>query len=912
MISLTIKIFSRIGIVFALIAGTFAAATPLIVSATPTPVTVLNAGSRQQFLATTATGAVQVVYWTVSGSGCSGFGCGSITINGGLYSAPATLSSPILVTITAISVRNFSNTGSLTITVNPGAGAGGGTTVSISPPTSLKLNAGASETFSANVLGNANTAVTWTAGGTGCGGTCGSITSGGFYTAPASLTRTLSVVITATSQATPSASASVTIQLIPVVAISITPFNSQMAPGTSQQFFATVTGSSIQSVTWSVSGGGTISSSGFYTAPGTVTSPLSVNVRATANADTSKFATAALVVGPIVTISVSPSGISLSVNAQQQYSVSVVGASSTTVSWSVSGSGCSGVTCGTISTITPTTALYLAPSTVPSPATVTITATLATDSTKSGSSTVTIVPSSNTRLTGQYAFLFRGFDAAGPYQAAGTITSDGNGNITTGIEDINCGLGAQDSICASGPVSGASLTGTYTINADGRGTFTITAAGGQARNFSLAMNAANTKARFIESDSATSGIRGSGVLELQTPSAFTNASLSTAYAFNLSGVDSSGLPIAAIGNMSLFVKNLIPTISSGAMDVNDNGNLSCYPEETAGSTSCISAVPAFQWFSGTYNIGPNGRGTAQFSIPGFDGNSADVSVFNFSLYVISPGEFFLLSMDDPGLTNNPVFSGQALGRLVAPSIAFQPGLAVFSWSGSSVVPPGSAPGTLGTPEAAIGQVSINDSTGDLTGLQYDLNNGGVVTWATGQGICSTTNKKGQILPNGACTYSVQPNGDILVSGGSAPNLIQFHVFPISTNAGFLLGPSVTVGKIESQSTGFPFPFMFGSDLMVSPTAPLISGTGSFGQSVTRTAPVTGNEDKSDESLPGGFMSDLPFTGYYANPTLPNGHAFMYFGTPGVPSLDFWVVSSTEMVAIDVDNGVVPNLIIFEQ
>ncbi len=151
--------------------------------------------------------------------------------------------------------------------------------------------------------------------------------------------------------------------------------------------------------------------------------------------------------------------------------------------------------------------------------------------------------------------------------------------------------------------------------------------------------------------------------------------------------------------------------------------------------------------------------------PGFDGISSDTTTFNFAIYVISPGEFFLLSMD-AGLTANPVFSGQALQRSLASSSAFQPGLAVFSWSGSSVVPAGSAPGTLGTPQAAIGQLSIFDTTGDLTGLQYDINNGGVVTGGQDSlGLCSTKNKKGKVVPNTPpnCVYSIQSNNDILVS-----------------------------------------------------------------------------------------------------------------------------------------------------
>lgn len=57
------------------------------------------------------------------------------------------------------------------------------------------------------------------------------------------------------------------------------------------------------------------------------------------------------------------------------------------VTWSVSGTGCSGASCGTIDA----KGIYTAPATVPDPANVTITATSVVDSTKSASKTVTIV-----------------------------------------------------------------------------------------------------------------------------------------------------------------------------------------------------------------------------------------------------------------------------------------------------------------------------------------------------------------------------------------------------------------------------------------------------------------------------------------------------------------------------------------
>ena len=279
----------------------------------------------------------------------------------------------------------------------------------------------------------------------------------------------------------------------------------------------------------------------------------------------------------------------------------------------------------------------------------------------------------------------------GPYQAAGSFSADGSGLLSNGIEDINCGLGAADPICASGPVAGQTFAGSYAINADGRGTFTIApTGGGQSQTFAVVVSSSNAKARFIESDSATSSIRGSGVLESQTPSAFTSSAFTGGYAFSLSGVDASGEPLAAIGGMALFTDSItnLPVIRSGALDVNDNGTLSCYPPVT-GTPACLSAGTPNK-FTGSFAVpvpSSNGRGTATFSVPGFAGNT-----FSFSLYVISATEFFLLSMDDPAITNNPVFSGQVLKQQLpsSPGLPFQKGQAVFSWGGWSRVTSGSA------------------------------------------------------------------------------------------------------------------------------------------------------------------------------------------------------------------------------
>jgi hypothetical protein len=81
-------------------------------------------------------------------------------------------------------------------------------------PAKASITTGATQQFTASVTGTPNTAVTWTASGTGCSETaCGTISSSGLYTAPATVPSSATVTITATSQSdsTKSASASVTI-----------------------------------------------------------------------------------------------------------------------------------------------------------------------------------------------------------------------------------------------------------------------------------------------------------------------------------------------------------------------------------------------------------------------------------------------------------------------------------------------------------------------------------------------------------------------------------------------------------------------------------------------------------------------------------------------------------------------------
>jgi hypothetical protein len=89
---------------------------------------------------------------------------------------------------------------------------------------------------------------------------------------------------------------------------------------------------------------------------------------------------------PSIRVTVSPGTANVFVNQLQTFTAAVSNATNNAVTWSVSGSGCSGASCGSIDG----SGLYTAPATVPNPATVTVTATSQQDTTKSGNATVTV------------------------------------------------------------------------------------------------------------------------------------------------------------------------------------------------------------------------------------------------------------------------------------------------------------------------------------------------------------------------------------------------------------------------------------------------------------------------------------------------------------------------------------------
>src|ERR1022692_4457124 len=255
------------------------------------------------------------------------------------------------------------------------ANFGSGVTVIILP-FSPSLNAGQCVQIPVSVTGTTNMVVNWS-----INPNVGTISTTGQYCAPASVNSSQTVTVTATSAADPTKSDKTTITLIPV-SVSVSPLKVTLTAGLTQQFSAAIAGSSNTAVNWSINPSvGTISTTGLYTAPSSISTPQLVTVTATSAADPTKSSSATVALSATVAVSVGPANVTLTAKQTQQFSASVTGSGNMAVTWSVNPS------VGTIST----SGLYTAPSVVSAQQSVTVTAISQADPTKSASTALTLV-----------------------------------------------------------------------------------------------------------------------------------------------------------------------------------------------------------------------------------------------------------------------------------------------------------------------------------------------------------------------------------------------------------------------------------------------------------------------------------------------------------------------------------------
>jgi hypothetical protein len=483
-----------------------------------------------------------------------------------------------------------------------------------------------------------------------------------------------------------------------------------------------------------------------------------------------------------------------------------------------------------------------------------VTAISAAETSQSDSATVTIIPTDNSKLHGQYAVLFKGFDRAGVFEAAAAFVADGNGNVTSGVEDLNRTSGAQ---------TGVALSGTYQVGGDNRGTLTLKSKLGTF-TYAFALNGTAKYGSLIESDN--SGISGSGIIKIQDPTSFDPSVFAGGYVISLTGADAEGGRIAAVG--SIFPSGA-GTISGSSLDVNDAGDL----------------MPTFATFTGTYDVDDTGHGNAVLVIPGFASGT-----LKFALYAVSSSECFLVSVD-PLSAGNPVFAGVLEAQTNVP-------FSTSSFNGASIF---DLTGSIGTfSQVTVGRMEF-DGSGTMQ-VQFDQNSGGNLTIGG--------------LLTGA--YSVQLNGRgvLTLDNGETGALSVWILYATAPNRAFLLTSDGSVGNgdVLRQALAPPFEtgdlegnFVLGAGEAASPQATLVSGTLFFDGATAGS----GTEDKSQG---GTFTKGLPLAGTYSISAVSNnGRGVALWTSPSSATQALWVVSGMETLGLDVDaSNKAPILLRFEQ
>jgi len=628
---------------------------------------------------------------------------------------------------------------------------------------------------------------------------------------------------------------------------------------------STTSGTSVQGVTWTLGGAGSLSgetpTSATYNAPPNSGNAGTATVTATSVVDSTKSASITINItpAPSVTTTSLPGGTQGTTYSQ---TVATSGGAGTVTLMVSSGSLPAGLSMDSSGHITGTPT---------GPSGTTSFTVKATDSSSAGAQSavqnlsITINSTApppvmscgsghESLLNGQYAFTMQGFDANGAVTLGGMFDADGAGHIAraVGVEDINSSTGVQTNVAIN------SASSSYSVGGDNRGCMAIaTSAGTSIYRFALGVISSGvaSKGRFIEFDNT--GTLGSGVFEKQDPSAFSTSKITGNYAF---GADTTNTLIRNVRNrfamVGAFVANGSGGITSGELDANDSGNVN----KSGGLNYPASGLP----FTGSYSVSSNGRGAMTFAVGS--------QTVNMSLYIISASEVLFVNANSQ--SSDAPFTGSALQQSGGP-------FSISSVSGPSVLYVSGLCGSCGP---------SSTPASDLIAGIFTVSNSGSYSF-TGE-----ESKAGGISSfNDAATVSVASNGRVSAVGGARPPLLYL----VSPSKAFvmLVDGGVYAGFAEMQ-TGGPFTnhsangtYVFGSITVTHQNITHESGVATY----DGVGAVAGT---SDTALVGSTSSDpslKPDQAFnYTYLVSPNGRLALTNGPV------IYIISPTKQVVLNSD------------
>ena len=629
--------------------------------------------------------------------------------------------------------------------------------------------------------------------------------------------------------------------------------------------------------------------------------------------------------GPLsVSLTPNSSPVLVGVTFTQQFTANVSGASNQSVTWSVSGSGCSGASCGAVDA----NGLYAAPAAPPNPATVTVKAISVADPSKSGSVTVKIVHISVTVLPTATTVALTGTQQFTPQVSPQTsvtwsVTGTGCSGSACGTVDNNGLYTAPSSLPSPAAVKviatssvdpvgmgsanvalvasfDSRLKGTYAFRFSGfDGSGAVYSAGnfqadgsGNITNGIQDVNRTSGVQTLSFTGSYSVGSDNRGTMTLTTVSGTATYKLAIAangeiefIEFDNSGTRGAGIinkattpfSVAQISGpyvMLLFgsdsagnrigfaglFQSNAGTLTGGTADLNDNG--------AASGSSAIS---------GAFTVAPSGRGTMQFVAPG-------AGTFNFSFYLVDKDKLYFVSSDAAA-------GSDRLGGLVVSQdtgISFS----TATFKGNAVLSLSSVEHSTLSNVSAVGILNTDGAGVLASGSMCDENNAGVII-------------SQQALSG---TYTMGSNGRGTISlSGSVP-AASFAMYAVTQNKAFLLDISSPAGL-----TGFLEP-QVGANLGPS-TIQGVFVTGTIATANNTTGVwtmngVNGLVGIQDESTPLGNIAAEAVAGSYA--VAPNGRGTISLTSPTMTNRVFYVVNNSEFKAVGVDSGDLKSTLVVSQ
>jgi hypothetical protein len=190
---------------------------------------------------------------------------------------------------------------------------------------------------------------------------------------------------------------------------------------------------------------------------------------------------AATATPPVInpSVSVSPGTASVPTGGSSQAFTAAMqnDSSNKGVSWSLTGTGCTGATCGTLSNATSTSVTYTSPSALPSPPSVTLTATSIASSSASASATITLTTAGPISVT--VSPKRAGITVFQTQQFAATVTNDSTkAGVSWMVDGSIGGNSTTGTVSASGLFAPGTQAGAHTVTAtsiaDGTKSFSAT------------------------------------------------------------------------------------------------------------------------------------------------------------------------------------------------------------------------------------------------------------------------------------------------------------------------------------------------------------------------------------------------------------------------------------------------------